>query len=64
LFANSKVIRKCYLPPSQIGIKSKLYAFVRIIDESMDDNGNCQLTIEIDQKHLGLLKDIKTEPVA
>ena len=63
LFATSKVIRKCYLTPSQIGMKSKLFAFVRIIDEIIDDNGNCQLTIEIDQKNLGLLKEIKTEPV-
>ncbi len=63
LFASSKVIRKCYLPASQIGMKSKWFAFVRIIDEIIDDHGNCQLTLEIDQKYLGLLKDIKTEVV-
>lgn len=63
IFATSKVIRKCYLPASQIGMKSKLFAFVRIIDEIIDDHGNCQLTLEIDQKHLGLLKDIKSEAV-
>jgi GTP-binding protein HflX len=58
LFASNKVIRKCYLPAGQAGLKAKLFTFVKIIDEVNNDSGDCELTIEIDKKHLGLLKDI------
>lgn len=63
LFASSKVIRKCYLPAGQAGQKAKLFAFVRIISDVTDDHGDCELTIEIDKKHLGLLKHIRVEAV-
>ncbi|TPQ26421.1 ribosome rescue GTPase HflX [Methylomonas koyamae] len=64
LFASSKVIRKCYLPAGQAGLKAKLFAFVRIINDVTDDHGDCELTIEIDKKHLGLLKHIRVEALA
>lgn len=61
LFAGSKVIRKCHLPARQAGFKAKLFGLARIIEETVDDHGDSILTIEIDKKHLGLLKDISVE---
>ncbi len=61
LFAGSKVIRKCHLPARLSGFKAKLFGVARIIDETINDHGDCTLTIEIDKKHLGLLKDISVE---
>ncbi|WGS87869.1 ribosome rescue GTPase HflX [Methylomonas sp. UP202] len=60
LFASSKVVRKCFLPAAQTGIKAKLFGYVRILDEVCNESGDCELTLEIDQKHLGLLKGIET----
>lgn len=61
LFASSKVIRQCFLPASQAGFKAKLFGLARIIAENIDEYGDVELTIEIDKKHLGLLKEINAE---
>jgi len=61
LFAGSKVIRTCHLPARQAGFKAKLFGLARIIDETIDEHGDSVLTIEIDKKHLGLLKDVSVE---
>jgi GTPase len=61
LFAGSKVIRTCHLPARQAGFKAKLHGLARIVDETIDDHGDSLLIIEIDKKHLGLLKDINVE---
>ena len=63
-FAGSKIIKKCFLPASQAGMKAKWFGLVRFIDETINDHGDCELTIEIDKKNLGLLKDIRVEEVA
>lgn len=63
IFANSKVIRKCYLSAEQAGLKAKWFGAVRIIHESINDHGDCEVTIEIDRKNLALLKHIKFEEV-
>lgn len=63
-FASSKIIKKCFLPASQAGLKAKWFGLVRFIDETVNDRGDCELTIEIDKKNLGLLKDIRVEEVA
>jgi len=63
LFANSKVTRKCYLSAQQAGLKAKWFGLVRFIQETVNDHGDSVITIEIDKKHLGLLKDIKVEEV-
>lgn len=60
-FANTKVIKKCFLPVAQVGLKAKWYGVVRFIDETVNDQGDCELTIEIDRKNLGLLKDVRSE---
>lgn len=62
-FASSKVIKKCYLSPAQVGLKAKWFGLVRFLDETVDEHGGCEVTIEIDKKHLGLLKDIPSEDV-
>ena len=61
LFADRKVKRKCFLPASQAGFKGKLFGLARILSENVNELGDCELIIEIDKKHLGLLKDIRTE---
>jgi GTP-binding protein HflX len=63
LFAGSKVRRKCHLTARQAGFKAKLFGIARVIDETINDHGDSILTIEIDKKNLGLLKDISVEAV-
>lgn len=63
-FSSSKVIKKCFLPARQAGLKAKWYGLVRFIDETVNEHGDYELTIEIDKKHLGLLKDIQVEEVS
>jgi len=65
LFAtSSKVKKQCYLSASQADIRAKLFSCAKIIDEHIDDQGGCKLLIEIDVKHLGLLKAVITEEAA
>lgn len=59
LFSNTKVKRKCYLQPNQGGVRAKLFSYAKIIDEKSNDLGGWDISIEIDKKHLGLLKEIK-----
>ncbi len=63
IFASSKVKRHCYLQPDQSDIRAKLFTCAKIIDEHIDDLGASELVIEIDLKHLGLLKDVKNEDI-
>jgi GTP-binding protein HflX len=60
IFSNTKVKRRCYLQPDQGDIRAKLSAYANIIDEQIDDFGACELVIEIDAKHLGLLRTVET----
>ncbi|MEQ1739229.1 MAG: ribosome rescue GTPase HflX, partial [Methyloglobulus sp.] len=62
-FANSKSKKKCYLRPDQGQIRAKLFTCTKIIDEHINDSGGSDLTIEIDNKYLGLLDAIKTEEI-
>lgn len=62
-FIGSKVIKRCFLPARQAGLKAKWFGLVRFIEERINDDGDCELMIEIDKKHLGLLKDVQTEDV-
>ncbi len=63
LFVGSKVLRKCYLTASQLGMKAKLYGYSQVINETVNDSGDSELIIEIDKKYLGLLKEINNEEV-
>ena len=58
-FANTKVRRNCFLTPKQGGIRAQLFEHAQIIDETIDEFGDTNLFIEIDVKHLGLLKDVE-----
>lgn len=61
IFASTKVKRHCHLLPKQAGIRAKLFKFGKVIEEKVDDQGGWNLLVEIDKKHLGLLKAIEIE---
>ncbi len=62
-FANTKSRKKCRLRPDQGNIRAKLFSCAKIIEEHINDAGYSELTIEIDNRHLGLLKSIETEDI-
>lgn len=64
LFAPSTCKKICYLKPEQSDIRAKLFSCAKIIDEHINDSGASKLTIEIDNKHLGLLKTVDCEEIA
>ena len=59
IFSSTKVKRHCHLLPGQADIRAKLFESGRIIEEKADDQGGWDLLVEIDKKHLGLLKSIE-----
>ncbi|MGZ8190777.1 MAG: ribosome rescue GTPase HflX [Methylococcaceae bacterium] len=63
IFSTTKVTRRCYLKPDQSDIRAKLFTCTNIIDEHIDDLGASELVVEIDVKHLGLLKFVKNEEI-
>ncbi len=63
LLAPAKLKKICYLNPDQGEIRAKLFTCAKIIDEHINDSGGSNLIIEIDNKHLGLLRTVKTEEV-
>ncbi|MDD5321485.1 MAG: GTPase HflX [Methylococcales bacterium] len=63
LFSTAKVKRRCRLQPGQGNIRAKLFTCTKIIHEHIDDFGASDLLIEIDVKHLGLLKSVENEAV-
>lgn len=60
-FANTKVRKRLLLTPSQGNIRAKLFTHAQILEESIDEFGDTHLHVEIDVKHLGLLKDVELE---
>lgn len=64
LFSNTKIRKRCYLQADQGDIRSKLFTCAKIIDEHINDAGVTELTIEIDAKHLGVLKSVTTEDLS
>ncbi|HIF53795.1 MAG: ribosome rescue GTPase HflX [Methylococcales bacterium] len=63
IFASNKVKRKCFLQPHQGGVRASLFSYAKIIDEKITDIGGWDLSIEIDKKHLGLLKSVEVEEI-
>ncbi|MCF6251151.1 MAG: GTPase HflX [Methylococcaceae bacterium] len=63
IFSSTKVMRKCYLQPDQGGVRASLFNYAKIIEEKNNDFGGWDLSIEIDKKHLGLLKSVKVEEI-
>lgn len=63
LFTSNKVKKKFYLSPTQGRVRAKLFDFAKIISEEIDDDGGWNLAIEIDKKHLGLLKSVEIKEI-
>jgi len=63
LFEATKVRKRCFLKPDESAVRGKLFTCAKIIDEHIDDLGASELLVEIDVKHLGLLKFVQTEDV-
>lgn len=63
LFSHNKVLRKCFIQPNQGNVRASLFNHAKIFDEKIDDFGVWELSIEIDKKHLGLLKSVKVEQI-
>lgn len=61
IFSSNKVRKKCFLQPDQGGVRASLFNFAKIVDEKVNESGGWDLSIEIDKKHLGLLKAVKVE---
>ena len=61
LFSSTKVKRKCYLLPNQGSVRASLFNYAKIIEEKVNDVGGWDLLIEIDKKHLGLIKTVEVE---
>lgn len=64
IFSSSRVKRKCYLLPEQAAVRAKLFNLARIITEKVHDHGGWELAVEIDKKHLGLLKNVRFEEMS
>jgi GTPase len=58
IFSQALTLRKCYLRADQGHIRAKLFSCAKIIDEHINDSGETELTVEIDNKYLGLLKQV------
>ncbi len=63
IFSTSKVKKICHLLPSQGDIRAKLFSTARIIHEEGNDQGGWNIAIEIDKKHLGILKMVEIEEI-
>jgi len=63
IFSSSKIKKRCYLQADQGDIRAKLFACAKIIYEHIDELGTSELVIEIDPKHLGLLKSVHNEDI-
>ncbi|MGZ8188085.1 MAG: ribosome rescue GTPase HflX [Methylosarcina sp.] len=59
LFSTTKIKMHCYLQADQGQARAKIYTCAKIISEHIDEDGASELIIEIDTKHLGLLKSVK-----
>lgn len=59
LFHSTKVVKNCHLLVSQADIYVKLFRLAHILSEQLNDDGSKDVCIEIDKKHLGLLKTVQ-----
>jgi GTPase len=58
IFANTKVRLSCELSSQQGDVYAKLFAVANILSEEFNDDGSRILSLEMDKKHLGLLKNV------
>lgn len=60
LFVDSKVRIAFFLPIEQAALRAKLFDVAFILDERFDEVSGWDMQVEMDKKHLGLLKSIAT----
>jgi GTP-binding protein HflX len=63
LFSSTKVKLKCRLLANQGDIYAKVFRLANIISEQMNDDGSRDLMIEMDRKHLAVLKAVTFEEI-
>ena len=63
IFSATKVKKLCHLLPSQGGVRAKLFSVANILQEDFTEQGGWDLAIEIDQQHLGILKEVDIEEI-
>lgn len=63
IFSGTKVRKLCHLLPTQGGVRAKLFSVGHILQEDFTETGGWDLLVEIDQQHLGLLKEVEIEEI-
>lgn len=63
LFVDSKVRLAFFLTTEQAAIRAKLFDIAFILEERFDDANGWHMRVEMDKKHLGLLKSIAVTKV-
>jgi len=63
IFSANKVKKLCHLSPSQGGVRAKLFSVANILHEDFTEQGGWDLAIEIDQQHMGILKEVDIEEI-
>ncbi|WP_020565773.1 ribosome rescue GTPase HflX [Methylosarcina fibrata] len=63
LFSTGKIKMHCHLQADQGQARAKIYTCAKIISEHIDEDGTSELVVEIDAKHLGMLKSVKCERI-
>lgn len=63
IFSSAKIKRRCRLKLDQGHVRAKLFTVAKILEEQVDNFGGYELVIEIDAKHLGLLKSVEIEEI-
>ncbi|MCL7422690.1 MAG: GTPase HflX [Methylobacter sp.] len=63
IFSSAKITKRCHLKPDQGYVRAKLFSVAKILEEQVDDYGGYELIVEIDTKHLGLLKSVEIEEI-
>ncbi|MGR9085809.1 MAG: ribosome rescue GTPase HflX [Gammaproteobacteria bacterium] len=59
LFATNKIKMCCYLSADQGQIRAKIFTCAKILNEHIDEAGVSEMVIEIEPKHLGVLKSVR-----
>ena len=63
IFSVTKVKKLCHLLPSQGGVRAKLFSVANILQEDFTEQGGWDLAIEIDQQHMGILREVDIEEI-
>lgn len=63
IFSSTKVKKLCHLLPGQGNVRAKLFSVANILQEDFTEQGGWDLAVEIDQQHLGILKEVDIEEI-